>query len=466
MADLKETLKKAKALRDDSRKPAVDADGVVQNNVPAIRKGVDTMSSRPFTMINALGLMCGQRDKTTAPLEYDLMGRFRKALVDTNQQVQGAGSGSMMYPISRSFLAPDIANHEVTKELTQAIGAGTVGLDPEEMVHYAKNYAPQYQKSAMSYLTDTTGGTLVAPPEMGELIPLMRNHSCLDRAGAKQVPLPPQGKWVAPRVTGPSTGYWIGENTQITESNPTTGEVSMMAKKLAVLIRVPNELFKYASTAADALLRDDVAKTLALGQDYAGLYGAGSGGQPKGLINFTGTNELLDYAAGTPAPKGVATNGNTLRPEDGYAMSSIIEDRNFDLDDGWKWIMRPRMWGTIGGYRGDAVTAGDAAGPFAQAITRLIGANLGKEWCGYEVVRSAQVSASGTKGSGTGLTQLWGGVWNKLLMGMYGAVEFATNNLGEATFYQDQTMIRGILHCDSVPCYPGAFAYYKALLIA
>ena len=99
-------------------------------------------------------------------------------------------------------------------------------------------------------------------------------------------------------------------------------------------------------------------------------------------------------------------------------------------------------------------------------FTRLIGANLGKEWCGYEVIRSAQVNNTGTKAGGTGLTQLWGGKWNEFLMGMYGAVEFASNPQGEATFINDQTMIRGILHCDCVARYSGAFAYYKQLLVA
>lgn len=464
MATLKETLKEAKALRDNERKPAKDASGVVPDHAPAIRKGEDSMSSRPFRLINVMGLLSGQKDKDSARTEYELLTNFRKALEDTNQKVQGAGANSVMYPLARSFLADDIANHAATRELMEASSAGVAGCDPEEMAHIQKSYTPGYQKTAMSYLTDTTGGTLVAPPEMGELIPLMRNKSALDRAGAKQVPLPPQGKWVAPRVTGPSTGYWIGESTAISESNPTTGEVSMMAKKLAVLIRVPNELFKYASTAADALLRDDIAKTLALGFDYAGLYGAGSGGQPKGLLYYTGTNELMDYAAQTPAPKGVATNGNTLRPEDGYAFSSIIEDRNFDIDRGFKWIMRPRMWGTIAGYRGDAVAAGDAAGPFAQAITRLVGANVGKDWCGYEVIRSSQVRSDQTKAGGTNLTEVFGGVWSEFLMGMYGAVEFASNPMGEATFIADQTLIRGILHCDCVPRYSGAFGYYKQLI--
>ena len=463
MADLKKVLKEVQRGRDDERRPVTPAESVIPSSAPAIRKGEDSMTSRPFRFVKALGLIGGVVQRDEAKVEYDLVTRFKKALGDTQNLVQGATANGIFLPGDRSFLPDDARGHDATREIIAASAAGVAGFDPEEMVWFAKNYAPQYQKTAMSYLTDSTGGALVAPPEMGELIPLMRNKSALDRAGAKQVPLPAQGKWVAPRVTSASTAYAVTENTAITESNPTVGEVSMMAKKIAVIVRMPNELFKYASGAVDALLRDDIAKTLALAFDYECLYGAGSGGQTKGLVYYTGSNEVYDYAASTPAPKGIGANGNTLRPEDGYNMAAIVEDRNFDAN-GFKWVLRPTLKGSINGYRADAVTAGDAAGPFAQAITRLVGTQQSKDWCGYDMVASAQVRNTVTKGSASNLTELFGGVWSEFLMGMYGAVEFATNVFGEATFIADQTLIRGILHCDAVPKYPGAFVWYKALL--
>jgi hypothetical protein len=144
-------------------------------------------------------------------------------------------------------------------------------------------------------------------------------------------------------------------------------------------------------------------------------------------------------------------------------MAGQVEDRNFDLERGFGWIMRPRLWATIAGVRGDTISAGDQAGPFVQSITRAISDGIGSNWCGYKVTRSSQVSASGAKGAtSTGLTQCWGGVWSEFLMGMYGSVEFATAQ-GETAFQSDQTLVRAILHCDCVPRYPGAFIYYKLL---
>lgn len=465
MADTRELLKRAEA----AKKPTTDAATVTPNHAPTIRKGENILTNRPFSMLRMFGALAGRFERDEAKLELDLLTNFRKALDDTNCTPAGKEPKSVLYPGSRPCLPHDAAHHPATSELLAASGRTMAQADPDEMEwmgkrlggRFEKSYEPGYVKTAMSYLTDLTGGAMVAPPEMGEIIPLMRNQSAVDRAGARMVPLPPQGKWVAPRVATASTGYWIGENTSISQSNPTLGQAEMQAKKLGVLILVPNELFKYASVSADAMLREDMAKTLALGYDYACLYGT-SGAQPKGLIYYTGSDEVLDYTAST-----VGTDGNTLNPQDGYLMSAAIEDRNFDLNN-WKWIMRPKMWGKIASFRSSsgAVTTADQLGLFVQDLTRTLGAGAPAQWCGYPVVRSAQVRNTLTKGGGTGLTEIFGGVWNEFLQGMYGAVEFATATQGDTMFAQDQTMIRGILHCDSVPRYSGAFAKCTSLIMS
>lgn len=450
-----------------STTPAVDPKSVIgteTNHAPAVRKGASVLSSQPFRLTRLLGSLIGAVSKEEAKNEIALTKSFRDSLEESDGIHQDVGTGALM-PVAKSFLGDKARSHKGIQDYFAALNGQSEEVDLDEVKWMAKSFGPAVRKTAMSYLDESIGGSLVAPAEQGEIIPLMRNKSAVSAAGARQVALPPQGKWVAPRITGPSTGYWITENTAITESNPTTGMVSMMAKKLGVLIRVPNELFKFATATNDAMLKDDIAKTLALGFDYACLYGAGAG-QPKGLKNYTGTNELFDYAAiaaSAGAPKGVATDGNTLRPEDGYRMKSRIAQRNFDTK-GWKWIGTPILQGSIVSFRADAVSAGDKAGQFAQDLTRALGFNAGTNWCGSEFVESAQVRSDYTKGSGTALTELFGGVWSEILQGIYGAMEFATASQGDTAFAADQSLIRGILFCDSVPRYPGAFIYYKELL--
>ena len=435
------------------RTPADDGAAAAALAAPAIRKGESALTSRPLRLLNLFAAIASPANRALAKPELEACERLQRAMDDTGTGITGS-SGGMPFVLGSSLL-PDRLVYTDEFRVVKAMMAPTAPADPDEVAWVAdRTGSPRLRKAAQSYLDDTAGGTLVAPPDQGELIELVRSQEVLQRAGARVFPLPPQGKVVFPRQTSPSTGYWITESTAIPESQVGTGQVSMQAKKLAVLFRVPNELFKYASGAADALLRQDAAKTLALGFDYAALYGDGSGGQPKGLANYA---EVITHTASV-----TAAAGDTLQPQDGFKMAGKVEDRNFEFEG---WVMRPLLWAKVASTRADAVTTSDAAGPFVQSLTRELGAGVGSTWCGYRVNKSTVVRNDIVKGgSGATLTQVWGGQWSDLLLGMYGAIEFASNNMGEATFIADQTLIRGILHCDSVPRHPGAFVVCTSLV--
>jgi HK97 family phage major capsid protein len=232
---------------------------------------------------------------------------------------------------------------------------------------------------------------------------------------------------------------------------------------------VPNELFRFATAAAESILRNDMTKTLALQADLYFLEGNGQNNVPKGLIGYNGTNEVVQYQSSTPAPKGIGVNGNTVFPEDGYRMAAQVEENNAMVEG---WVMRPSMWSSIGGFRADAVTAGDAAGVFVQSLFRAMGDNLDPAWCGFPITKTNQVSRSQQKGTATNLTYIIGGMWSDFLIGLFGAIEFLATNTGSLTdggiqvnaFSQDLTLIRGIMLGDSGPRHSGAFVYYPQLV--
>lgn len=450
------------------KKPRADGDAVLKGvsgqAAPYGTSGPILKDSQPFLLTRLIGAQRGHIAAENAKGELDACRKFEKALRDTHADPAQRDAGGMMIPLGMDFLPAETAAHEGSRYMKAVWAAGQDGFDPDEAAWLANKVASGARsgrvfKTAMSYLQDTIGGTLVGPPEQRELIEMIRPRECLMAAGATSVPLPANGKVTWPRQTGPTSFYWVGENVAVTESNPTTGQVVMQARKGGVLSRIPNELFRFASVAADALIRTDMAKTIALGIDYAGLYGSGNAAQPKGLTLFTGTNEVIDYAGTTPTPGGVATNGNALRPEDGYYMIGLLEDRNFEFKG---WIMRPTLAQNISGFRADAAAPQDQAGQFVQSMMRAISDKLpGENWCGYPVTKSAVVSASQSKGSATNLTDVFGGQWEHLMVGMYGAVEITSSIHGDSTFPQDQTLVRALVFTDIVPRYEGAFVRYK-----
>lgn len=416
---------------------------------PNVVKG-GLWGSKPYRLYKALGLVMGKLQPEQAKVEMDANQKIRKAMVETNSGHNQFSGDSLIYPFDLNLLPGVLQEHDDFMEAFKSIQAGRQGADPFEVRKaMGAMHGVVYRESAMSAFQDNIGGTLVAPPVMGEVAPLMRPVPALQRAGARVVPLPPNGRYVAPTIVSPTTGYWITENLAVTESRMGTGQWALQAKKLGVLARVPNELYRFAAPAIDAALQADMTRTIELGLDYAGFYGAGGGDEPTGLIQYGATDQVISFTAAT-----VGTNGNTLQPQDGYSMAGRIEERNFQFEG---WIFRTQLFAKISGYRADAVAIGDQAGPFVQSLTRGFGDGVGNSWVGYPATTSNVIINTRSKGSASNLSEVWGGQWSKLTIGMYGAIEYAMSRDAGTAFAQDQTLIRGILFADVGTPYPGAF---------
>ena len=120
-----------------------------------------------------------------------------------------------------------------------------------------------------------------------------------------------------PKLTGGSTAYWVGEASSITESTPTTGNLDLQAKKLGVLVKVNNELLRFASPSAEGLVRLDMARVAALKADLAMLEGTG-GTQIKGLLTYTDIGTHTATTAGT--------DGDTFEAQDVALMEGKLPD--------------------------------------------------------------------------------------------------------------------------------------------
>lgn len=425
---------------------------------PGAINGESTMGSRGFSFCKMLGLLTGAISPNQAKIEADISSRMYK-IMNQDGFISGAGVGNkFMAPLATNFLPDSLVPRQFRQEMKSLVCAGVDGADYEEMKHIRTKQLQNlgYGSKALSWLNELSGGALVAPPEMGELIELLRNKEALVNAGARVVPLPPQGRMKYPRQTSPSNTYWVGESSPITDSTPGTGELILQAKKLAVLVKAPNELIRFASPAVEALIRDDMTKSLALGLDLAGLEGNGGDTQPLGIINWPGINTVQ---SSNPGPANV---GNQIVAQDVYRMIAAVEESNAEFET---WVMRPKTLYTYYRLRSDSVAQGDGAGPFLFNLIREAGDGMQATIAGFPVVKSTQVSQVQTKGtSPAALTYTLGGMFSDLLIGMFGAIEFAATTQGDTSFVNDQTWVRGILSCDVAPRHPSAFAYMPQLL--
>ena len=436
---------------------------------PFARRGENSMGSRGFSFMKMLGVITGAVPAEEAKIELDVHNRLHGILKgkgsDWEYQYKGipngtlANGGRFLAPLATSHLPEQIVPNEFRCEMKSLVEAGVGGYaDVDQMRWMAKSLSTQggvWGQKAMSWLTENTGGALVPPAEFGELIELLRNKEALVNAGARTVPLPPQGRIQYPRQTGPSTAYWVGESAPITDSTPQVGTLTLQAKKLAVRIIAPNELLRFASPAAEALMRDDMTKSLALGLDLAGLQGTGTDTQPRGLINLQNITLIASSSAGT--------NGDGLVANDVYRYLSAVQQANAEFEG---WVMAPVTLNRFYQLRADAVGQGDGAGPFLFDLIRPAEAGVKPVLAGHPVTQSTQVATNLTKGNRSNLTYVAGGMWSDCLIGMFGAIEFAATTMGDTSFTQDQTWVRGILSADIGFRHESAFVWCPYLVVS
>jgi len=163
-----------------------------------------------------------------------------------------------------------------------------------------------HQAKAMAAGDATAGGYLVPTQLSQDVIELLRAATVMRSAGTPTIQMP-TGTFKMPKITSGTAGTYIGENTNITKSEPAVGQLTLTFKKLAVLVPLSNDLLRYSSPSADAIVRNDVVRGLATREDQAFLRDDGSSGTPKGLRYWAPAANVI-AANGTVSLANVTTD--------------------------------------------------------------------------------------------------------------------------------------------------------------
>ena len=225
--------------------------------------------------------------------------------------------------------------------------------------------------------TATAGGNLVATElDAGSFIDLLRNASALDAAGAT-VLTGLTGNVNIPRQSGAGTAYWVAESGAPTESQQTIDQVALTPKTCGAYTDYSRKLLIQSSIDVENMVRNDLARVIALEIDRVGLYGTGSSNQPLGLKNTTGIG-TENFAAATPtfaevvALESDVATGNALLGSPVYLMNAAmrggLKTQAKDSGSGL-FVMEGDL---VNGYRGvlsNQVASGDLwFGNFADLI--------------------------------------------------------------------------------------------------
>ncbi len=146
-----------------------------------------------------------------------------------------------------------------------------------------------------------TGSNLVETQHLADqFIDVLRNRMLLQALGARIIS-GLIGNVSIPKKTGAASAYWIANDGsgEITESTPAFGAVPLTPHTVAGLVEFSHRMLVQSSPDIENLVRQDLADTVAVAVDSAGINGTGADNQPSGILVTTGIG-VVDFVADTP----------------------------------------------------------------------------------------------------------------------------------------------------------------------
>lgn len=312
---------------------------------------------------------------------------------------------------------------------------------------------------ALEVSVGSSGGFIVPPDYMNEIVELLRPLAVVRAAGPRVIPMP-RGTMTLPAQTSPATASYGTETAKISSSQQGVGQITASFKKLTALVPVTNDMMRFASPAADAFVRDDLVKVIALREDLAFLMGDGTQASPMGFTAFA-SRYAVNTGGAAPAYSSTAdsvwgTGGNFVTSNETYDLSTAASElgglpNKLDtanvVDLKRVWFMHPRTFNYLFNVQ-------NSLGVYVYRDELTKGLLLG-----YPVKRSTQIPINLWDASGTNrdcslviLTEMteamiFDSMSLELAVSREGTYVDSGGNTVSA-FQSDQTLIRAIAEHD------------------
>lgn len=209
------------------------------------------------------------------------------------------------------------------------------------------------------------------------------------------------GNVLIPRKTGAAQTYWLAENDDTTPSSQAVDQVPLNPKTIGALTDWSRQFMLQSSISAEAFVRADLARQLALGIDLAGIAGSGASNQPRGVLNTPGIGLVVG-----------GTNGGAPTWDHIVDLETEVAADNADIGS-LSYLTNAKMRGRLKKTKVD-----DGSGMFVW--DRM---NPDTPLNGYRCGVSNQMPSNLTKGTGTNLSGILFGNWADLVMGLWGGLD-------------------------------------------
>ena len=158
----------------------------------------------------------------------------------------------------------------------------------------------QWGQRDLTVGTNNAGGFLVGTDHDGaSFIDALRAAMVTTQLGAR-VMSNLQGNVAIPKLATGTSTYWVAEDGAPTEGQPVFASVSLTPRNLASFVQISRNLLVQSDPSVEAVIQDDITKSIAVAIDAAALAGTGSSNQPTGILATTGIGSVSFASAGAP----------------------------------------------------------------------------------------------------------------------------------------------------------------------
>ncbi len=270
-------------------------------------------------------------------------------------------------------------------------------------------------------MTKASTGNLIGTDHLASsFIDLLRAESTIFALGTRAM-VGLVGDVDIPRLDAGATFYWLADDTDVTESDATIGQVTLSPTTLAGAVPMSRRLLKQSDPSVEGIVLNDLVKGAAIALDIAAFTGTGVSDIPEGVLNVTGVNTVSIALFST---SGIPDFAELVQFETELAIDEALQGS-------LSYVVSPGLYGTF------KTTPKDAGSGIMLLENNEIN--------GYPIVRTTSIGAK----------NLFLGNWNDLLVGMWGVLDVRPDTTTYAA--KDSLVLRVFQDCDIAVRHPESF---------
>lgn len=374
----------------------------LQDRAAAIASRMSELASieeRSEDQTEEIGRLSSEADKVKADLEFE--ERLAAKEAELRSVVEKAAPAPVEVAAEKKVEIRQVLPHHTTLrcfndgpdsvEQAYRVGRWIRGhvFRNEDDLRWCRDHGVEAR--AMNEGSNAAGGALVPEEFSSQVIRRTEEFGTFPASGVETMSMTRDTMVIPKRLTG-TTAYFIGEGSAITESEPTYGNVSLVAKKLAVSCRMSSEVVEDALVSLADQVTMEFATSLAYKIDLCGWTADGTSTY-GGIRGITTKIDDGNHTASVHTAASGNTSFETLDLED---FLGCVGKLPIYARQGARWFVSPagyaasiqRLKYAAGGVTGEEIGSGyvDSFLGYPVQVVHVMNSTLGADASAIKVL--------------------------------------------------------------------------------